>query len=85
MDAVVDDVSAGVFPEPVPMVVEAVGIEGALRGGAEPSVVVDAIGGIAVGLDADVGARFHVDDAAKVNVAEFSGGDVFFGGDGVGG
>src|SRR5206468_2189736 len=53
VDAVVAQLAGAVIPVPVPLVVKAVRVEGPLRGGAEPEVVIDALRHRLVGLAAD--------------------------------
>ena len=76
VDAVVDDVSAGVVPEPVPGVVEVVLVERPRRSGAEPAVVVDTRRHGPVGPLADARAGLAVEHANEVDLAELAGPDV---------
>ncbi len=70
MDALVADVAIAVGPVPVPVVVEAVPGEGALRRRTEPQIVVHAGGRGSVGLAADGVAPFEAERARHVDVAD---------------
>ncbi len=79
MYAVVDDVAAGEVPEPVPVVVETVGIERTHGRGPQPHVVVHAFRHGRVRFGADGGALLTVEHAHEMHVAEFTGADVIEG------
>jgi len=68
--ALVADVAVAVVPHVVPVVVEAVFVEGTFGRGSEPDVVVDACGDFAVGVDADGVAPAVAEAAGHVDFAD---------------
>src|SRR5262249_53904152 len=65
----VAEVSAAVFPKPVPVVVEMILVEGALPGRPQPQIVIDAWRAGAVGLLAYSVARLEAEAARRVKLA----------------
>ena len=72
MHAVVDDVAAGIVPEPVPGVVEMVLVERTRGRRAEPHVVIDPGGHRLVGQVADGRPRLAVEDLDEVDLAQLA-------------
>ena len=72
VNALVAQVAVAVVPEPVPVVVEPVGIERPLGRGAEPDVVVNAGGHGAIGLVADGAAGLVAEALGHVDLAELA-------------
>src|SRR5581483_11720759 len=79
MHALISDLAVAVVPEETPVVMEAVGIERALRRGAQPDVVVDARRRIAIRRTPD--GRAHLVDPGLdlANLAELAGRNVIDG------
>ena len=79
MDALVAYFAAAIIPEPVPIVVEAVFVEGPLRGRAEPEVVMNALRHRGVGIPADRFARFKAKASGHINLADTAVVEEFYG------
>ena len=69
VDPLVADVAVAEIPEPVPVVVDVVGVERVLRRRAEPEVVVDGRGCFGVRLDADALAGLVAEPARDEQLA----------------